>query len=122
MGNNPVNYTDPRGLFKLLGINLSFSYGGTLGIIDVSGQSHSTVVSLTTPQLGAGINFTYNVPQKKPCGEPPLFFSAGWEHAGFTFAHDFSSFSTNLGFTIGPSPVNMSAPIWTIDWDKVYSK
>jgi RHS repeat-associated protein len=122
VGNNPVNYTDPRGLFKLFGINLSFSYGGTLGIIDVSGQGHSTVVSLTTPQVGAGINFTYNVPQNNPCGESPVFISAGWEHLGFTFAHDFSSFSINLGWAIGPSPVNMSVPIWTIDWDKVYSK
>lgn len=122
VGNNPVNYTDPRGLFNLFGIDLSFSYGGTLGIIDVSGQGHSTVISLTTPQVGAGINFTYNVPQKNQCGEPPVSISAGWEHLGFSVAHDLSSFSLNLGVSEGPSPVNMSVPIWTIDWDKVYSK
>lgn len=140
VGNNPVNWIDPLGLAEEFptepGVPFSpskntsspsvyFSYGGVLGMIEFTANTQSktqTYVNATTPQLGGGISICFpskaQNPSNKSCGKDtnPPTISIGSKYLGVTFATDSSVWCVNLGLAGSPLPINMSIPLWTINW------
>lgn len=138
--NNPVNRIDPLGLAEEFptepGVPFSpskntpspsvyISYGGVLGIIEVTANTQSktqTYVNAATPQLGGGISICFpskaQNPSNKSCGKDtnPPTISIGSKYLGVTFATDSSVWCVNLGLAGSPLPINMSIPLWTINW------
>ncbi len=96
--------------------DFSFGYGGSLFIISAEADTKNPVetkFSIHSPQTEGGFKFIWS---KDTSGPPPLNISIGTSFLGFTFAHNFSSFSVNLGISGGLSPLNMSGEIATINW------
>jgi RHS repeat-associated protein len=121
VGNNPVNWVDPYGLWKF-----SFGVGGTAGIIDFNWNTLNptqTNISFVTPQLGGGINLCFNADEPQdncgndfpsydqPLEEQPLTYSVGWRYAGVSFTDNFGSFCVNIGVAWGPLPINVGLPL-----------
>ena len=109
-----MNKIDPLGLFNIQG-----SYGGTIGIIDVSGQGSTTTISLVTPQLGVGGNI--NISTGLPSMPNAPVFIVGGDYFGFSIASDLSFVSANLGLSKGLWPINASVPLYTINWEDFWN-
>jgi RHS repeat-associated protein len=140
--NNPTTFIDPLGFLKFSwGVG---GVLGIFDVNWNSANPLETSVNLVTPQLGAGFNFCAErenpsqplsidkptveqgcAPSKRerskqlaaeaPLQELPFTYSVGRKYLGFSFTDNFKTWCVNLGFAIGPLPVNVSVPLFSFE-------